>query len=171
MNCNQCNGSGCGGCGALTVPIGPTGATGATGAAGTNGTNGTDGAPGFLVFPFSIGGASPFILAGTAAGRRAATIYWPGTTAYPNAVPVAMRLGVYGTAVSPDYTVQIRDVTHGNAIVAHITNGTSTSVDNVSAMTINAGNVTAAAAVWEFFVIDNNLSNDKVNLTNFFLGF
>lgn len=162
----SCGNSGCGGCGALVVPEGPAGPTGAAGANGTNGTNGTngaDGAPGFLCFSFTAGRTAPYVLGGSAAGSAMAYFVWPGATSYPNAIPARIRIGIYGTAGVPDFTVQIRDTDNGNAIIAFANNVANAAIGDFSSMTINAGNISNTPATWEIFVIDNNLSNDKVN--------
>lgn len=163
--CAQCNGSGCGGCGALTVPIGPTGPTGPTGPSGSDGADGTNGAPGYQVFSFTIGGVQPWIMTGSAAGKAAASIIWPGTTNYPATFAMArMNMCVYGTSGGPNYTVEIFDRTNGSALVASIVGATNTGVNDIVAMTFFAANFSTGIAVWEIFVTDNTATTDKVNI-------
>lgn len=138
---------------------------------GNPGIPGTNGAPGFQSFSFSIGQDQPYVVGGNAAGKIIAKILWPGTTNYPKAIVKRVRANVWGAGggASPDFNIELID-SNGNVLLAHANNVTNAAASDIENLTLDTV-FPSLPTVIGVKITDNNLSNDKVNLSGVTIEF
>jgi hypothetical protein len=102
--------------------------------------------------------------------RTEAVIPWEGLTNYPLNTPVRIWMIAYGSALSPDFDIEIVDLTNGSTVIASASNQTAATSGSIIALTV-VGTVSNARAAWAVNVKDNNITENKVNLQSLTVEF
>jgi len=157
-------------CNELTLPIGPQGPQGVAGINGTNGsngTNGTNGAPGMAWYSLDLdyyvsgGDTHPY--------TEVAKFIYPGSS---NVTAITKLYAIlYTTDTGFTGKVRVIDQTHGDAVIADFTTGTS-STSNLNIIDLGAiSNIPASISVFSIQLYNSgSLRSNEVHIKSLMIS-